>query len=228
MFNAQWWGRCEYAHALERMQTLQDDVAVQSCPGTIAYVEHPPVITYGRNTPMEEIFAATHKIPTHEVPRGGYATWHGPGQLVGYPIIRLRGRMIEPQTDLRAFLRTIEGALIRCLREHFALETHRIDGMTGVWIHDTKAAPTCPLRKIASIGISVRRFTTAHGFALNIANNPAAFGAIVPCGLHNIEMTSVAQELQRRGAACAATPELVWQPLHTTLSQHFVEAGWRP
>jgi lipoate-protein ligase B len=154
-------------------------------------LEHPPVVTLGRAAkpahllvPREEL--ARRGVGVFEVVRGGDVTWHGPGQLVGYPIVDLatRGR-----PDVPGFLRLVEAALCEALGAlGVAAGTH--PGWTGVFV-----AGAHPPRKIASIGIGVRGWVTWHGFALNVDCDLAGFEAIVPCGLHGVVMTSVAREL---------------------------------
>ncbi len=152
---------------------------------------HPPVITLGRAakpenllTPRDEL--ARRGIAVHEVARGGDVTFHGPGQLVGYPIFDLKSR---GAADVYEFLRSLEGCLIEALGA-IGVSGARCEGRTGVFVESS-----APLRKIASIGIGVRRWVTFHGFALNVTLDPDAFRDIVPCGLHDVEMTSVAREL---------------------------------
>jgi lipoyl(octanoyl) transferase len=149
-------------------------------------VEHEPVVTLGRGTvasslPVGLELLRARGIEVHEVERGGDATWHGPGQLVGYPIVDLRS--IRP--DLHWYLRTLEDALIDAL-DVLGIPANRSPGYTGVWTAG---------RKIASIGVHVRRWVTLHGFALNVTNDLGGFEAIVPCGIPNVVMTSVAEEL---------------------------------
>jgi len=153
-------------------------------------LEHDPVITLGRGSnqahvrlPPEEL--SRQGIACHEISRGGDVTWHGPGQLVGYPILH----MDQVGRDLHRYLRLLEECLIQTLSA-FGLHGERQPGKTGVWVGG---------RKIASIGIGVRRWISWHGFALNIAPDLRAFEAIVPCGLPDVTMTSLAVE-------CAKTP----------------------
>lgn len=148
-------------------------------------VEHPPVYTLGRGTresslplPREELERRGGSV--FEVERGGDVTFHGPGQLVGYPIIDLSGH----RQDLHWYLRTLEQVLIDALAQVDVKATRR-DGLTGVWTGD---------RKIASIGVHVKRWVTLHGFALNVTTDLSWFGAIVPCGIDGVRMTNVAAE----------------------------------
>ena len=204
-----WWGRTQYMDALVQMNQMQADVIAGKCPSTIIYTEHNPVITCGRNTPPNQIFSKS--IPTAEVNRGGLATWHGPGQLAAYPVINLR-KVTQNNIDLHGFLRNIELGIIAFLSEQFSIRAKQRPQFTGVWI-DTDAPVQ---RKIASIGISVRRFVTAHGLALNINPSMEAFENIIPCGLTGIQMTSVAQEI---GTTTAATTSLDLEKLYPTLHQ---------
>jgi lipoate-protein ligase B len=157
---------------------------------TLLLLEHPDVITLGRGTRpgslhFDEASLRARGYDVHHVARGGDVTWHGPGQLVGYPIVDLStlGR------DVHVYLRRLEDILIDVLAG-FSLAARRRDGYTGVWLDD--------VRKIASIGIGLRRWVTQHGFALNVCCDLARFDAIVPCGLEEVRMTSVSEALGRR------------------------------
>ena len=153
-------------------------------PDTLILVEHPHVITLGRSTKRENLLAPAD-TPVFEIERGGDVTYHGPGQLVGYPIFLL----CQPERDLHVYLRNLEEAIIRALAG-FGLEGTRKAGWTGVW----NAAAE---RKLASIGVAVKRWVTLHGFALNVATDLARFAAINPCGLDAAVMSSMAGELGR-------------------------------
>ncbi len=180
-------GHRRYAEVLDLQRTL----ARRRAEGELAndvllLVEHEPVITLGRGTKAESLPIAqselqTRGIEVYEIERGGDVTWHGPGQLVGYPILDLGGH----REDLHWYLRTLEDALMDGLAT-LGIPAERNPGYTGVWTAG---------RKIASIGIHVRRWVTFHGFALNVTNDLAAFDVIVPCGIPNVVMTSVAAEL---------------------------------
>ena len=169
-------GRMDYAAALEMQEHLAAAVAAGTAPETLLLLEHPAVYTIGRGGD------ATHLLDPHtelrRVNRGGDITWHGPGQLVGYPIVLLgrRGR------DLHQWLRLLEELLIRTLAE-FALPAERRPGLTGVW---------CERGKIGFIGVGVRRWVSLHGFSLNVCPDLAAFNSIVPCGLPSCPVTSMA------------------------------------
>ena len=149
-------------------------------------VEHPPVITLGRSTNSDNLLIAAEALAARavelfEVDRGGDVTFHGPGQLVGYPIIDLRLH----REDLHWYLRQLEETLIRAL-SNFGIPAERREKLTGVWTHG---------RKIASIGVHAKQWVTWHGFALNVTTDLSYFGMMVPCGIENVEMTSVAKEL---------------------------------
>jgi lipoate-protein ligase B len=149
----------------------------------LLFPDHPPVLTVGRTPSAGNIIATAEAlrargIEIHEVSRGGDVTWHGPGQLVGYPIVDLN----SAGRDLHRFLRALEGALIDVLAE-WNIASERVPGRTGVWTAD---------RKIASIGIAVRRWVSYHGFALNVAPDLDFFDLIHPCGLRGIQVTSMA------------------------------------
>jgi lipoate-protein ligase B len=157
-------------------------------------VQHPPVITLGRGTrptslPLSREQLEQRGLEVHEVERGGDVTHHGPGQLVGYPLLDLQ--QLTP--DLHWYLRELEGALIDTLAD-LGIAAGRNPGLTGVWTGG---------RKIASIGIHVKQWITMHGFALNVANDLSWFDYIVPCGIRGVEMTSVSRELGTPAAPAA-------------------------
>jgi len=166
---------------------------------TLILVEHPDVITLGRGTHRENL-VAPGDVPVFEIERGGDVTYHGPGQLVGYPIFLLR----DEERDLHVYLRNLEESIIRALAR-FEIRGARKDGWTGVW----NAAAT---RKLASIGVAVKRWVTLHGFALNVSTDLARFSAINPCGLEAAVMGSMRSELGREvsfAAVKAAVREAV-------------------
>lgn len=174
----------EYVPTWEYQRETHAKVASGELPPQVLFVEHPPVYTAGRRTePHERPFDGT---PVVDVDRGGKITWHGPGQLVGYPIVFLpRGIGVVD------YVRRVEEALIRVLAE-YGLATGRVDGRTGVWL---PATDTRPERKIAAIGIRVSRQTTLHGFALNVTSGLGGFDNIVPCGIADAGVTSIATEI---------------------------------
>lgn len=187
----EWHGRVPYAEALTLQQRRVAAVRAGECGDVLLLLEHPSVVTLGRSAREENLRVPRHElaaqgVEVHEIARGGDVTWHGPGQLVGYAIVDLAAR---GRTDVHRFLRDLEGGLCDALAK-FGLACDTRDGMTGVFV-----AASSPPRKIASIGIGLRGWVTWHGFALNVTPDLAGFGAIVPCGLHAVEMTSLAHEL---------------------------------
>ena len=175
-----------YAEAL----VIQRDVAKRRISGEIPedvllLVEHPPVVTMGRSAKAQHLVAspealAARGIALHDVERGGDVTFHGPGQLVGYPIVDLK----RHRQDLHWYLRQVEESLIRAIAP-FGVTGERNAGYTGVWTNG---------RKLASIGVHARDWVTWHGFALNVATDLAYFGLMVPCGIQAVEMTSLCRE----------------------------------
>ncbi|HVX96023.1 MAG TPA: lipoyl(octanoyl) transferase LipB [Polyangia bacterium] len=153
-------------------------------PDTLVFVEHPHVITLGRGTHKENVLSPGD-VPIFEIERGGDVTYHGPGQLVGYPIFLLR----EPERDLHVYLRNLEETLIRAAAR-FGISGGRKDGWTGLWTADGA-------RKLASIGVAVKRWVTLHGFALNVSTDLSRFAAINPCGLEATIMGSMESVLAR-------------------------------
>ena len=208
----EWLGRVAYAEALEiQMQGLEARHRGRA-PDRLLLLEHPPVVTLGRGAREENLLAsgeslARRGVEVHRVARGGDVTYHAPGQLIGYLIADLAA---GGAPDVHAFVRSMELALVEAL-ERLSVPALCIEGMTGVFVDRSRAVrsgsrsggePPKPVpggaepeRKIASIGIGVRRWVTYHGFALNVNLDLAGFDAIVPCGLHGVEMTSVAREL---------------------------------
>ena len=177
-------GLVDYQRAWDLQREIHTDVAGGSRPNTLLLLEHPSVYTAGRRT--EDSERPTDGTPVIDVDRGGRITWHGPGQLVGYPIVKL----LKP-TELVGFVREIEAALILVCAD-LGVTAIRIEGRSGVWIQDSRGD-----RKIAAIGIRVAKGTTMHGFALNVNPDLAAFGQIVPCGIADADVTSLERELGR-------------------------------
>jgi lipoyl(octanoyl) transferase len=201
----EWLGRIDYQAGL-RIQEARLDDCVNKGEETVILLEHEPVYTIGR-LPDKSSLRIVNQLPypVYETNRGGQATYHGPGQLVGYPIIdlRVRGR------DLHRYLRNLEDLLIDLLKE-FKITGSKVAGKTGVWVED---------RKIASIGIGVRKWVTMHGFALNVASDLNGFLNIVPCGLSGVKMTSISIESGR---------EVSLEPVAKKLSPYlhrYLEAG---
>ncbi len=180
-------GRVPYLEALELQRELAASVKDGSAPDTVVFLEHPPVVTIGRRTGDGEVHVpAGAAVEIVETDRGGRSTFHGPGQLVCYPILDLNrhGR------DVRRYCRDLEEAVIRTLAA-FGLEGTRIEGLTGVWLER-------PPRKIASIGVHISRWVTTHGYALNVDLDPAPFTDwITACGLEDTAFTTMARELDR-------------------------------
>jgi lipoyl(octanoyl) transferase len=186
-------GLIDYKEALELQRTIHADVVSKKRANTLLMLEHPSVYTAGKRTQGFEL--PTDGTPVVNVDRGGRITWHGPGQLVGYPIVKL----LKP-TELVGFVRTLEGALISACADA-GVTANRVDGRSGVWICDSKGD-----RKIAAIGIRVASGVTMHGFALNICPDLTHFGHIVPCGIDDAAVTSLEQELGRTVSIEEMTP----------------------
>lgn len=224
---AQWWGQIEYLTALDRMATAHADRVAGIGPDSFFYLEHPQVITYGRSTPAGELHLGAPGIPRLEVPRGGLATYHAPGQLVGYIILDLSRRAAGARPDIHAYLRAIELGLISFLEAEFDLPATLRDGYTGVWTMPSPAAESAHGRKLASIGVSARKWVTSHGFALNIHPDMTGFQAIVPCGITDATMTSVKLELERNHRTFTPKP---MEHYATHTHQHITAAlqseGW--
>jgi lipoate-protein ligase B len=176
-------GRREYGEVWKLQQELVAQRQRGEIADTLVLVEHPDVITLGRRLSSQANVVAPGDIPVVEIERGGDVTYHGPGQLVGYPILALEG----DERDLHAYLRNLEEALIGVCAD-VGLAGGRKAGWTGVWIGE---------RKVASIGIAVRKWVTMHGFALNVATDLSRFAAINPCGLDAAVMTSLSRERGR-------------------------------
>ena len=174
----------EYLVALELQRSLHNEIADNLRENTLLLVEHPSVYTAGKRTQDHE--RPQDGTAVIDVDRGGKITWHGLGQLVGYPIVRL-----AKPTELVGFVREIETALIATCSE-LGLAATRVEGRSGVWVVDDKGE-----RKIAAIGIRVARGVTMHGFALNVEPDLTPFQAIIPCGIEDAAVTSLAIELGR-------------------------------
>ncbi|HTO07559.1 MAG TPA: lipoyl(octanoyl) transferase LipB [Myxococcota bacterium] len=182
-------GRVPYGDALALQESLREALRCGEARETVLLLEHPDVVTFGRGARPENALASDAVLQENgyevfRVSRGGDVTWHGPGQLVGYPILDLR----RHGSDLHRYLRDLESVLTGALAE-FGIVGHVRPGFAGVWL-DAR-------RKIASIGVGVRDWRTLHGFALNVDCDLGRFGAIVPCGLAGVEMVSMASVLGR-------------------------------
>jgi lipoyl(octanoyl) transferase len=195
-------GLVQYESALALQRKIHGEVAAGNRANTLLLLEHPSVYTAGKRTQTFEM--PSDGTPVVQVDRGGRITWHGPGQLVGYPIVKL----LKP-TELVGFVRTLETALIGVCAE-IGVNAVRIDGRSGVWISDGKGD-----RKIAAIGIRVASGVTMHGFALNVSPDLSKFSQIVPCGIDDAAVTSLAIELNRSVDIAEVTP---------IVEKHLVEA----
>ena len=198
-------GTVDYVEAWGMQRAVAAGVGDGSYPDTVLLLEHPPTITLGRRTEDGEVHVPDGAaVAIVEVDRGGRSTYHGPGQLVCYPILDLA----RHGQDVKKYCRDLEEALVQTLGA-FGLEGTRIDGLTGVWLES-------PPRKIASIGIHLTRWISTHGYALNVGLDPAPFTEwITACGLEDAAFTSMARELERpltvdevRPAAAAALAEV--------------------
>jgi len=195
-------GLVKYEDALALQRKIHGEVASGNHANTLLLLEHPSVYTAGKRTQTFEM--PSDGTPVVQVDRGGRITWHGPGQLVGYPIVKL----LKP-TELVGFVRTLEIALIGVCAE-VGVNAVRVDGRSGVWISDGKGD-----RKIAAIGIRVASGVTMHGFALNVSPDLSKFSQIVPCGIDDAAVTSLANELNRSVDIAEITP---------IVEKHLVEA----
>ncbi|MET0757625.1 MAG: lipoyl(octanoyl) transferase LipB [Mycobacterium sp.] len=174
-----------YADGLAQQYDLHRAVSEGLAPDTVLLLEHEAVYTAGKRTEAYE--RPVGDVPVVDVDRGGKITWHGPGQLVGYPILRLS----QPR-DVVAYVRALEGMLIDVVRT-FGIDGVRIGGRSGVWVRTGSRDA-----KLAAVGIRVASDTTMHGFALNCSNDLAPFSAIVPCGISDADVTTLSQLLGRR------------------------------
>jgi lipoyl(octanoyl) transferase len=223
-------GLVDYREAWDLQRSLAAARSQGAVPDTVLFLEHPPTVTLGRRTEEGEVHIPEDAdVAVVETDRGGKSTYHGPGQLVCYPILDLR----DHERDVRRYLRDLEEAVLSTLRA-FGLEGTRIEGLTGVWL-------TPPPRKIASIGVHISRWITTHGYALNVDLDPTPFTRwITACGLEDTSFTTMARELERplsvdnvRPAAATALAEVfdlafdevpghepgLWpQPLHAQLA----------
>lgn len=192
-------GLVDYRDAWDLQRELAD-ARLAGGPDTLLLLEHPPVYTAGRRTEERERprTAAEGAIPVVDTDRGGKITWHGPGQLVGYPIVKLA----EP-LDVVNFVRRLEEALITVCAG-LGVPAGRVDGRSGVWLESGAGRPE---RKVAAIGVRVARGVTLHGFALNCDCDLSAFGGIIPCGIDDAGVTSLTAELGHRvGVADVVDP----------------------
>jgi len=187
-------GVVPYLDAWERQRQVHAEVAAGTRPDTVLLLEHEPVYTAGKRTlPIERPFDGT---PVIDVDRGGKITWHGPGQLTGYPIVRLP----EP-LDVVGYVRRLESALMLVCAD-LGVETTQVEGRSGVWVVDGQG----PDRKIAAIGVRVSQGVTMHGFALNCDCDMTAFANMVPCGIADAGVTSLTLEAGRDVTVAEALP----------------------
>jgi lipoate-protein ligase B len=191
-------GRVPYLEAVEIQTRLRERRQAGEIPDSLLLLEHPPTYTKGRRSekadlPMGEEWYWSQGIEVHETSRGGRVTYHGPGQLVGYPIMGV--------TDVIAFLRTMEGAIITALADE-GVEAEVREGLTGVWVGD---------RKIGSIGLHVSRGVTMHGFAVNVDGDLQPFEWIVPCGIEGVRMTSLYMQTGLTGGMNCFRKRVSWR-----------------
>jgi lipoyl(octanoyl) transferase len=203
-------GRMAYGEALELQRATANARITGAIPDDVLLlVEHPPVVTLGRGTKPGHLVASESQlrdrgVELFEVERGGDITYHGPGQLVGYPILDLK----QHRQDLHWYLRQVEESIIQAMAA-CALPCVRNPGFTGVWTGGVAAEGGPRVRKIASIGVHARDWVTWHGFALNVTTDLSHFDLIVPCGISNVTMTTVERELADRFPGARAVTEAV-------------------
>ena len=195
-------GLVDYEKSWQTQREIHDLVVSGSQKNTLILIEHPSVYTAGRRTDILE--RPQDGTPVIDVDRGGRITWHGPGQIVGYPIVRL-----EKRNEVVSFVRNLEEGLIATLSD-FGINGISIAGKTGVWIQDEISE-----RKIAAIGVRVAKGVTMHGFALNVSPDLSKFNSIIPCGMPEAQTTSMEKELNRTITIAEVTPNL---------EKHMVEA----
>jgi len=208
-------GTISYEDGLVLQAKLVEERRAGEIPDTLLLLQHPPVITLGvktRRGPNHIVATdealATEGVTVHETGRGGDVTYHGPGQLVGYPILDLA----PDRKDVHVYVRDIEEVLIRTAAS-FGIEAKRVPGLTGVW-----TGPDGREEKLAAIGIRISRWITSHGFALNVSTNLEHFNLIVPCGIADRQVTSLEKLLGRRVTIGEA---------EQAVERAFLELGWR-
>ncbi len=213
--------RVEYPEALRIQRELVRRRSQGEIPDTVWYLEHPPVVTWGAGGGRDHLRLPAEAIEARGVrlfpaDRGGDVTYHGPGQLVGYPIVSL-----GTDRDLHRYLRSIEEAVIRALAA-WEIPAGRVKGRTGVWVGGAK---------ICAIGVRVSRWVASHGFALNIARDLGGFELIVPCGIDDAGVTSIERELEGTARACPDAVEVAWavhRSLEVCLGRPLQAAGGVP
>ena len=186
---ARWLGLIEYSEGLRIQRSAVDRLASREAPEQLLLLEHPHVLTLGRGADTSNILAdqnqlQSNSVEVHETGRGGDVTYHGPGQLVGYPIINLK----PDRCDVHRYVRDVEEVLIRTIAD-FGVTGCRISGLTGVWVGN---------EKLAAIGVRIARWITSHGFALNVNTDLNYFSMIVPCGISDKGVTSLSRLLGRQ------------------------------
>jgi lipoate-protein ligase B len=180
-----WWdaGRLSYAEGLALQKKVVARRVAKEIPDSLIFVEHAPVITMGKMSKPEHVIGTRPGVEVVSTPRGGDVTYHGPGQIVGYPIVDLTAGGL----GLKKYLENLEEVMIRAV-EPYGIRAGRLAGMTGAWVGD---------RKIGAIGVRVEKWVTSHGFALNANTDLSGFDLIIPCGLQGKGVTSIAQEIGR-------------------------------
>lgn len=201
-------GVIDYLSAWELQKQIQEKVANNQIENRLLMLQHPSVYTAGRRTQLAD--RPIDNTPVIDVDRGGKITWHGLGQIVGYPILRLKN-----STDVVGFVRELETSLIQVC-EFFGVKANRYCERSGVWVRDQKGD-----RKIAAIGLRVAKGVTMHGFALNVNPDLSAFSKIIPCGIAGSQVTSLAKELDRSITVDEVMPTLIKEitPVLERLSQ---------
>jgi len=201
-------GRVDYADALALQQRLVAARTAGTIEDTLLLLEHPPTITLGRGAKEEHLLLSREAleaegVQVHDIGRGGDVTYHGPGQLVGYPIIDLK----PDRRDVRKYVASLEETMIRLAADH-GVVAERLEGFNGTWIEPHGFKP----RKIGAVGVRISRWVTMHGFAFNIDPNMGHFGLIVPCGIQGKGVASLAGELDRAPS---------WGAVETAAGEHF-------
>jgi lipoyl(octanoyl) transferase len=207
-------GTVDYAAALALQDALVAARREDLISDTLLLLEHPHVFTLGRGADPRYLLQERPGVPVYRISRGGQVTYHGPGQLVAYPILKLEGR----DRDIHLYLRRLEQTMIDALAELGVAAGRRV-GLTGVWVGE---------RKIGSIGVGLRRWITLHGFALNVCTELEYFGAMVPCGIAGCEMTSIDCEIGRESggrADLSATAAAVRQSFATVFGYERTESA---
>jgi lipoyl(octanoyl) transferase len=203
-------GTVDYQEGWDLQRLVHDRRVADEAPDSCLLLEHTPVYTAGKRTAVSDRPVGDPGAPVINVDRGGKITWHGPGQLTGYPIIKLR----EP-LDVVAYVRALEEAMIRACTE-FGVRTARVEGRSGTWVTEDDHGPD---RKVGAIGARVARGVTMHGFALNCDNDLSWFDRIVPCGIRDAGVTTLSAETGKRITVAEVTP---------VIERHLAEAlGYR-